>query len=280
MNALPIHPASSRGRSRMRLFLGACAAALAAATAMVAAPGIAHAATCSNQTGTNNGYYYQMWSAGQGSACITVGSGGNSYSTTWSGIGDFVAGVGWSRAATRRSASAAASALAAAPRWPRSTAGRPTRWSSTTSSRTTRLAAPPGTYMGTGHQRRRHVQHLRAPAGQPALHHRATAHLRAVPGDPDLAGHQRDDHHAELLQRVGQPRDEPGLAQLPDLRDRGLGRRQRQLQLHRQPRLSAAAVAAAVAAAAARRRCRPGRRAATGTTSTSRSPAPAPGPSR
>ena len=96
MNALPIHPASSRGRSHIWLFLAACAAALAAATAMVAAPGIAHAATCSNQTGTNNGYYYQMWSAGQGSACITVGSGGNSYSTTWSGIGDFVAGVGWS----------------------------------------------------------------------------------------------------------------------------------------------------------------------------------------
>ena len=95
MNGPPIHPASNRGRSRIRLFLGACAAALAAATAMVAAPGIAHAATCSNQTGTSNGYYYQMWSAGQGSACITVGSGGNSYSSTWSGIGDFVAGVGW-----------------------------------------------------------------------------------------------------------------------------------------------------------------------------------------
>jgi endo-1,4-beta-xylanase len=95
MNGPPIHPASNRGRSRIRLFLGACAAALAAATAMVAAPGIAHAATCSNQTSTSNGYYYQMWSAGQGSACITVGSGGNSYSSTWSGIGDFVAGVGW-----------------------------------------------------------------------------------------------------------------------------------------------------------------------------------------
>ncbi len=95
MNGPPAHPANGRGRSRPRLLLGACAAVLAAATAMVAAPGIARAATCSNQTGTNNGYYYQMWSAGQGSACITVGSGGNSYSTTWSGIGDFVAGVGW-----------------------------------------------------------------------------------------------------------------------------------------------------------------------------------------
>ena len=62
----------------------------------MAAPGTAHAAVCSNQTGTTNGYYYQMWSNGQGSACINVGSGGNQYSTNWSGIGDFVAGVGWS----------------------------------------------------------------------------------------------------------------------------------------------------------------------------------------
>ena len=108
MNALPIHPASSRGRSRMRLFLGACAAALAAATAMVAAPGIAHAATCSNQTGTNNGYYYQMWSAGQGCAYVTVGSGGNSYSTTWSGMGNSSPVSAGSRAATRRSVSAEA----------------------------------------------------------------------------------------------------------------------------------------------------------------------------
>ena len=77
MNGPPRHPANGRRRSRLRLLLGACAAALAAATAMVAAPGIAHAATCSNQTGTNNGYYYQMWSNGQGSACITLGSGGN-----------------------------------------------------------------------------------------------------------------------------------------------------------------------------------------------------------
>lgn len=94
MNGPPVLP-ETRCHSRIRLFLGACAAVLAAATAMVAAPGIAHAAVCSNQTGTTNGYYYQMWSNGQGSACITVGSGGNQYSTNWSGIGDFVGGVGW-----------------------------------------------------------------------------------------------------------------------------------------------------------------------------------------
>jgi hypothetical protein len=63
--------------------------------AMSALPGIASAATiCSNQNATTGGSYYQMWSAGTGSACMTMNSATN-YSTTWSGIGDFVAGVGW-----------------------------------------------------------------------------------------------------------------------------------------------------------------------------------------
>ncbi|MBS2966523.1 glycoside hydrolase family 11 protein, partial [Actinocrinis puniceicyclus] len=57
--------------------------------------GAANAAICSNQTGSNgSGMYYQMWSNGQGSACINL-SGSNSYSTNWSGVGDFVAGLGW-----------------------------------------------------------------------------------------------------------------------------------------------------------------------------------------
>ena len=94
MNGPPT-PSEGRWRSRLRLFLGAGAAALAAATAMVAAPGIAHAAVCGVQNGTTNGMYWQMWNNGQGSACITVGSAGNQYSTTWSSIGDQVSGVGW-----------------------------------------------------------------------------------------------------------------------------------------------------------------------------------------
>jgi len=91
----PTHVPRARKGGRVRLLLGVVfAVILAAATA--ALPGTAKAATaiCSNQTGTNSGYYYQMWSAGQGSACVTLNS-GNSYSTTWNGIGDFVAGVGW-----------------------------------------------------------------------------------------------------------------------------------------------------------------------------------------
>jgi endo-1,4-beta-xylanase len=87
-------PVSRPHGRRARLLLGiVCAALLAVATAAV--PGNAKAATqiCSNQTGTNGGSYYQMWSSGQGSACITLNS-GNSYSANWSGVGDFVAGVG------------------------------------------------------------------------------------------------------------------------------------------------------------------------------------------
>jgi endo-1,4-beta-xylanase len=85
-----------RRHGRLRLALGAASAALLAAAMAVLPAAAASAATsiCSNQTGTNSGYYYQMWSNGTGSACINLNA-ANSYSTSWSGIGDFVAGVGW-----------------------------------------------------------------------------------------------------------------------------------------------------------------------------------------
>jgi endo-1,4-beta-xylanase len=89
-------PSKRRMRGRTRLLVGgACALALAVAPAIL--PGVASAATsvCSNQTGSNNGYFYSFYTSGSGSACMTLGSGGN-YSTSWSGAGDFVGGVGWS----------------------------------------------------------------------------------------------------------------------------------------------------------------------------------------
>ena len=96
MNAVQHVPrAPSGSRLRLRLLLGvALAAVLAAAAAMLPGPAKAATTLCSNQTGTNSGYYYQMWTAGSGSACITLNA-GNSYSASWSNVGDFVAGVGW-----------------------------------------------------------------------------------------------------------------------------------------------------------------------------------------
>jgi endo-1,4-beta-xylanase len=82
---------------RLRAFTAALIGALLLAVGLVgsaATPAQAATTLCSSQTGTNSGYYYQMWTNGQGSACMTLNS-GNSYSTSWSGVGDFVDGVGW-----------------------------------------------------------------------------------------------------------------------------------------------------------------------------------------
>ncbi|KZT52541.1 glycoside hydrolase family 11 protein [Calocera cornea HHB12733] len=53
-----------------------------------------------SQTGTNNGYYYQLWTAGTGTVDYTNGAAGQ-YSVKWSKVGDFVAGKGWSTGSAR-----------------------------------------------------------------------------------------------------------------------------------------------------------------------------------
>ena len=85
----------SRGRSRLRLLAaGLSALVLAVLSLVLPAPANAASTVCSSQTGNSNGYYYSFWTEGSGSACMTLGSGGN-YSTSWSNAGNFVAGEGW-----------------------------------------------------------------------------------------------------------------------------------------------------------------------------------------
>jgi len=96
-------PTRPRRRPRLRasLLVAGVAVAVTAGTVLLTNPASAATQYCSNSTGGSNGSYYQMWTAGQGSACISVNS-ATSYTAQWSGIGDFVAGVGWQPGSTSR----------------------------------------------------------------------------------------------------------------------------------------------------------------------------------
>jgi endo-1,4-beta-xylanase len=98
MNGTPVHP-NRRRPGRMRTLVGIWVLALLAA---VLSPGTASADTtlCSSQTGTDSGYYYSFWTDGGGQVCMTLRAGG-SYSASWTNVGNFVGGKGWSNGSRR-----------------------------------------------------------------------------------------------------------------------------------------------------------------------------------
>ncbi|GAA3035954.1 glycoside hydrolase family 11 protein [Kitasatospora albolonga] len=88
------HP-KSRTPCRARRTVSAVRVLAPALAVVLALPGTAEAATVTtNRTGTDGGYFYSFWSDGVGASSMSLNGGGN-YGTSWSKVGNFVAGKGW-----------------------------------------------------------------------------------------------------------------------------------------------------------------------------------------
>lgn len=100
MNDVPVH-ARSGTLHRLRMAIGGtCAAALVTAGAIFVLASPAQAVTItSNQTGTNNGFFFSYWKD-SGNVTMNMGNGGQ-YDVTWNNINNTVVGKGWNPGTNR-----------------------------------------------------------------------------------------------------------------------------------------------------------------------------------